>query len=499
MPEEGNCEICQKPASQKCGKCHSVYYCSKEHQKNGWKVHKKLCKPFKICHDETLGRHLVATKDIKPGDIILQEPALIWGPSQITVPVCLGCCKPLDEKYSRPCFKCGWPVCSETCEKAPAHIPECRYTVLRGDRVSIKNFGVVHPTYQCITVLRCLYQKQFLPEVWKKIDRLQSHCEERKSTRKYEQDRVAIAKFILRFFKLANVFTEEEILRVCGIVMINSHEVPLTQSSYIAMYESTSMFEHSCSANCSKSFTNKGNILIASGTYIKESDCKGHLLPQTFIENNNEKGSDWQCNKCQNVTSAYSVHDLLERIGKDLAEVPKGVSNECKEFIKSYEKFLHRNHFYLTDVKVALSQIIGQEFEDGLPAVSEEDLELKAKLCQGLSDLIKALVPGKTNNSVNYLGIRITLHVVGERRVRGILLFELHAAIAEMGRRRRDPEELHTILLRSKEVLEESVDLLKYEPDSIQEGKIYKQAVMNLKELEFVLKTVHKTLGDSPM
>lgn len=28
-------------------------------------------------------------------------------------------------------------MCSEICEKAPCHIPECRYTVLRGDKASI--------------------------------------------------------------------------------------------------------------------------------------------------------------------------------------------------------------------------------------------------------------------------------------------------------------------------------------------------------------------------
>uniref|UniRef100_V5I9L0 Protein msta n=1 Tax=Anoplophora glabripennis TaxID=217634 RepID=V5I9L0_ANOGL len=487
----------------------------------------------KVCYDEILGRHLKATRDIKPGEVVLQEPPLIWGPAQVTVPVCLGCGNAVTEKNSRPCFKCGWPVCNETCEKAPGHIPECRYTVLRGDRVSVKNFGVVHPIYQCITVLRCLYQKQFLPEVWKKLDTLQSHCEERKGTQKYEQEKVTIAQFILRFFKLANVFTEEEIMRVCGIVMINSHEVPLTEPPHVAIYESTSMFEHNCSANCTKSFTNKGGVLVAAGTHIKKGDnlcicytdplwgtsnrrhhlyqskffwcnckrcqdttefgtffsslkcqnspCNGYLLPKTFIEkNNNEKGSDWTCTKCTNVFSAYSAQDLLERIGKDLSDMPKGVSQECKNFIKDYESLLHPNHFYLTDVRLALSQIIGQEGQGGLPAVSDEDLELKARLCQGLVNLFKTLIPGET-------------------RVRGLLMFELHASIAEIGRRKGDPGDLHTLLLESKNVLTEAADLLKHEPDFIPEGKIYKQAVSNLKELEFVLRTVHKTVGDSPM
>lgn len=94
------------------------------------------------------------------------------------------------------------------------------FTHLDGFQITISTFGSTHPSYQCVTVLRCLYQKQFLSETWKKIDLLQSHCAERKLTSKYEKDRVSIAQFILNFFKLRQVFTEEEILRVCGILMV---------------------------------------------------------------------------------------------------------------------------------------------------------------------------------------------------------------------------------------------------------------------------------------
>nr|CAI5824243.1 unnamed protein product [Callosobruchus analis] len=128
-----HCAVCQKEATQKCGSCHGVYYCCREHQKADWKNHKKVCRPFKV---------------------------------------------------------------------------------------TIKNFNMMHPTYQCVTVIRCLYQKQFLPETWKKIDELQSHCEERKDTQKYEQEKINIAQFVRKFFKLESVFTDEEILKVCGIVMV---------------------------------------------------------------------------------------------------------------------------------------------------------------------------------------------------------------------------------------------------------------------------------------
>lgn len=45
---EGCCEICKKPSIQKCSACHNAYYCSKEHQKSGWKTHKKDCRPYKV-------------------------------------------------------------------------------------------------------------------------------------------------------------------------------------------------------------------------------------------------------------------------------------------------------------------------------------------------------------------------------------------------------------------------------------------------------------------
>lgn len=48
MEEINKCAICKKTANQKCGGCHLIYYCTKEHQKTDWKNHKKQCRPFKV-------------------------------------------------------------------------------------------------------------------------------------------------------------------------------------------------------------------------------------------------------------------------------------------------------------------------------------------------------------------------------------------------------------------------------------------------------------------
>ncbi|XP_050299110.1 SET domain-containing protein SmydA-8-like isoform X2 [Anthonomus grandis grandis] len=488
---------------------------------------------FKISCDATLGRHLIATRDLKCGEIILQEPPLIWGPPQITIPVCLGCGNAIKRENFKPCSKCGWPVCSDICEKSPSHIPECQYTVSRGSKVTISTFDTVHPSYQCITVLRCLYQKQFLSEVWKKLEVLQSHCEERKTTPKYERDRENIAQFTLSFFKLRNVFSEEDILRVCGILMVNGHEVPLTTPSHVALYEVASMLEHNCAANCNKTFTDQGSILIKAGVNVKKgdhlsicytdplwgtanrrhhlyeskffwctcdrcsdptefgtnfsamkcqnSDCSGYLLPPTFLDQSrNGKLQNWVCNKCALTSSSHHVQEILDRVGQDLHEMKKEDSGVAKEFLKNYAKYLHNNHYYLTDVRLALGQLLGHEDDRGLPALTDEDLELKARLCQMVSNLIKTLAPG-------------------ESRIRGLLLFELHAAVAELGRRSCDPHQLIAVLQESKKLLDEASELLRHQPKRLPEGKIYVQTQKNMKELEMVLKTLHRNIGDSPV
>lgn len=165
------------------------------------------------------------------------------------------------------------------------------------------------------------------------------------------------------------------------------------------------------------------------------SECKGFLLPVTFLENHeNEKSADWICDKCKTSVSIYHIQDMLERIGRDLSELPKGDTNVCKEFLKTYQLLLHTNHFYLTDIKIVLAQLIGQENgKNNLTNLSDDDLNLKAQLCRQLNNLLINLIPS-------------------EKRIRGILLFELHAAIAEIGRRISmgdggAPEQLHTSLL----------------------------------------------------
>lgn len=53
---------------------------------------------------------------------------------------------------------------------------------------------------------------------------------------------------------------------------INGHEVPITEPAHVAVYDLVSFLEHSCRANCSKSFTNTGGIIVRAAATIGKGD-----------------------------------------------------------------------------------------------------------------------------------------------------------------------------------------------------------------------------------
>ena len=60
------------------------------------------------------GRCLVATRDIKPMELIMIDAAIAHGPQNLTSPVCLECGKAVDGSYT--CGMCNMPLCGEACQ-----------------------------------------------------------------------------------------------------------------------------------------------------------------------------------------------------------------------------------------------------------------------------------------------------------------------------------------------------------------------------------------------
>ncbi|KZC09337.1 PREDICTED: protein msta, isoform A-like [Dufourea novaeangliae] len=513
MESQTVCAVCGKTATNRCSACETVYYCSKEHQKKDWKKHTEVCTPYKLAEDSILGRHYVATRNIKVGEIILKDDqSLLAGPMHNSVPVCLGCFTALDKDIAVPCPKCGWPLC-RNCKN---HGLECDFTISRKDtKVSITAFGFPHPSYQCINVIKTLHMKNVRPETYKKLLLLESHTDRINETKSFTfEESLNILRFIRRFFKTDDI-SDEEITRIVGILQVNGHEVPITEPPYIAIYESASLIEHSCKANCSKSFTDAGGLIIHAATPIAKGDhisicytdalwgtvnrrhhlsqtkffdcicdrckdptefgtmfnaikctkmnCFGHMLPKTFLE----EQKSYICKTCELKIPYEEVEQILEKIGIDLSKMKKNDIVSCKEFLGRHKNVLHPNHFYNIDIIVALAQLIGQQ-NGGLPSISEDLLVEKIELCKKLDLVLKMLAPA-------------------ENRIRGLILFEIHAALADFSRRNAHEDTL-VLLKESKKCLIESYQLLRYEPKVLPEGKIAEQAKLNLQRTNDILK-----------
>ena len=75
--------MCGAPATNRCSACQKVAYCSNNCQRAHWKSkHKSQCCLFKIVKNPEkpeLGRYVVATRDIAPGEVIMEEPPIAAG------------------------------------------------------------------------------------------------------------------------------------------------------------------------------------------------------------------------------------------------------------------------------------------------------------------------------------------------------------------------------------------------------------------------------------
>lgn len=180
------------------GKCTSQAvihsrYCGTDIQAKGPNITSTL---LQIAHNEQLGRHLVATRTIKPYEIVLKEAPLVRGPAQISAPVCLGCLNGIEAEDHIECEQCGWPLCGPECKSLDEHKAECGLTKDRGQKVNVQEFGGPHPLYTCLSTVRCLLIGETSTEKASKFQDLESLESTRRGSNQWKADLVSIGQFI---------------------------------------------------------------------------------------------------------------------------------------------------------------------------------------------------------------------------------------------------------------------------------------------------------------
>ncbi|KAG5318785.1 MSTAA protein, partial [Pseudoatta argentina] len=419
----GICSVCGKNATLKCGSCRREFYCDKSHQSQDWPRHRSTCSGWEIGRDSVLGRHLLATRDLAPGDVILTETPLVWGPSTHTNQrVCVGCSERCNDIDAR-CSECCWPVCRSDCEglsDKKRHQLECALLA----RVRII------PRCEVLLIIRLLILWRMKSRRWTSLANLQNHVESRGPGTEAHDEVSSVSQRLGPLLLMASD-CKDVLPMICGLIDVNALETAPPEGS-VAIYEHASLLEHSCIANTRHSFRidDKGrpritvyavtsikkgqhlstmythalwstrarreHLLITKyfacrckrcadptelGTHLGTLNCpckNGLMLPNDPLNPN----TNWSCDACPGTITSAEVAELIDRLEEEVVEVMKQAT-ECtlSELLSRLTVLLHPGHQHCISVSHSLIQL--------LPATDSR----KSELCKRIMDTVSRLDP----------------------------------------------------------------------------------------------------------
>jgi len=114
------CFLCQTTTTSTCPQC-SLPSCPSHLSSH---LLRGTCLPFVVTSREGVGRCVLASRDIKASEVILEDTPAVLGPNYETEAVCLECLSRVDGSIL--CELCNLPLCSESCKGGLRHRPECQ-------------------------------------------------------------------------------------------------------------------------------------------------------------------------------------------------------------------------------------------------------------------------------------------------------------------------------------------------------------------------------------
>jgi hypothetical protein len=168
--------------------------------------------------------------------------------------------------------------------------------------------------------------------------------------------------------------------------------------------------------------------------------------------------SSSRCKKCNFTLNATFVMNLVTRLYDELDSLGGSDINQIEMFMRKYAKTLHENHYIFLSAKHSLCQLYGKIDGFLINELSVEQLKRKEEYCKSLLEVIDVLEPGSS-------------------RLRGVILYELHAPVMlqitrelQMGVIKGG--EFRGRLREVLQMLERSHAILKHEPPGSQEHEM---------------------------
>ncbi|XP_042221387.1 SET domain-containing protein SmydA-8-like [Homarus americanus] len=431
----GTCGVCHTVASLTCGGCGSMHYCGKEHQRQHWPKHRVECPPYKVVSTPEAGKHMVASRKLTAGQMLVYESPVVVAPLSICPLLCLGCHGSITGDDFPRCPKCWWPLCSLACASSRLHKGECAILALDTKHIAPPTEQGETPRYDVIAPIRCLLLQSTNPSGWQTILDMAHHSEQRQLNK--EEQHLITVRYLSDVLKLD--YDLDILNQARGAVATNGMEIRSDKNTRVrAMYPLIRLFNNSCAPNVHLSVAYNGMIQARTtvpvsvgeplcicytgalmpiwernetltlsyhfscncprcgdptelGTHFSSPRCpdcvQSYLLPCTWLGE-----TVWRCKLCKqeesNAQVLENVKIWLQRIEMD--DIFSGCSlKRSKAALQEVEDDFHPQHYvWMRAAHSALYRMSDNNTEQGL--------NMRIKIWKRLVALYTVLEPGLT-------------------------------------------------------------------------------------------------------
>jgi len=273
-------------------------------------------------------------RDIKQGEVVMEDRAVAVGPVHNTTPVCLQCYKFVSLDYC--CDGCGYPMCDEECARGATHAQECAVFRNAGAKVDILPSDKDAVEYQVILVLRLLLGT----EVDIARTNLLSHHMETLGEVERVVYRENVVKIIREKLKLSQ-WSEEDIFRYISIVRTNACAVTGGEGRGMLriLHPVLATMNHSCMVNTRVFKREDHEICVRAQAPILEGQDV-FLKYTTFFAGRIERSElihdNWnffcECPRCSDPSDLDSNFDTLNCTKCKSPMLPEG-ANLCSPWV----------------------------------------------------------------------------------------------------------------------------------------------------------------------
>uniref|UniRef100_A0A182MY56 SET domain-containing protein n=1 Tax=Anopheles dirus TaxID=7168 RepID=A0A182MY56_9DIPT len=480
--------------------------------------------PYRMERSEQVGRYLVASRDLKAGEVIIETPPLIVGPCAETEPVCVGCHSTFDAGSTIcRCEVCGWRICSANCHGLTADGLHRQLECIPLRDKAVEKLLTAASTieqklmYEALLTLRCMLLKGVDPARYGRILDMDPLNSVRQAIPKlWNRNHREIVRRIRSEWGFEE-FSEEELHTICGVLEVNAFEVGQEPVKARALFPEACLLMHDCTPNTGHTdaprthqltvrvlrdvgagesltltyaYTLQGTLqrrqhlkdekfflcrcrrcsdpteLGTNCSALACSNCRrGYILPVNPLD----PTAEWRCQHCPSRMACEAVVLLLDSLSRQLETIGGNDVRGLEAFLAGQATVLHDNHYLMLAAKHSLCELYGKTEGYLVPQLSAEQLKRKETLCRDLLEVADQLEPGLS-------------------RIRGTVMYEMHVPLlieagqlfqcgviqrAELRRRLKDVQRL----------LRESERILALEPEGSPEYGIAEAAREALKNM----------------